>query len=127
VTGCVLTESVPDERSVKDRRRVARFPFAAAAEITETAFGTRMQVYTSDLSLFGCYVRMTNPLPRGAQVIIRISTETDFFEAPATVAFSQPNLGIGLAFHDVNAHFLPTLKKWLAEAMQAITRANQKD
>jgi len=122
-----LTEFARNEANGKDRRRVPRFPFEASAEITEIESGKKTNANTSDLSLFGCYVRMQDPPPRGTQLLIKIYTESDFFEGHATVAFSQAGVGIGLSFHDVHPHFLSTLKKWLAEAMKAMTKIEHPD
>ena len=114
-----MTTSAPkDNRPEVDRRRAPRYPFVATAEIVETSSGARIYARVSDLSLYGCYLDMSNPLPTGAHVFVKIFTDTDFFEADASVAYSQPNLGVGLAFRDVKPSFLPTLHKWLLQAMQ---------
>jgi hypothetical protein len=114
-----MTNSAPrGNRPVADRRRTPRYPFVATAEIAEVSSGTRMYARVSDLSLYGCYLDMSNPLPSGAHVFVKIFTDADFFEADASVVYSQPNLGVGLAFRDVKPHFLPTLQKWLLQAMQ---------
>jgi len=104
--------------SAHDRRRTPRYPFVASAEILEKISGTRMFARVTDISLYGCYLDMSNPLPSGSHVFVKIFRGTDFFEAEASVVYSQPNLGVGLAFREVKQHFLPTLKMWLQEAMQ---------
>jgi hypothetical protein len=104
---------------------VPRFPFDAAAEIIEEGSTTRTPVRVSDLSLYGCYLRISKPLPCGTHLQVIISRDYDFFEAPATVAYSQENHGNGLSFHDVKPHFLPTLQKWLAQALRDFTKANE--
>lgn len=113
-------ESQPSEAMVSaiERRRVSRYPFVADAEIVEEISGARMFVRVTELSLYGCYLDMHQPLPSGSQLFVKIFTGTDFFEAEATVVYSQPNIGVGLTFREVNQHFLPTLKKWLQNAMQ---------
>ena len=114
-----MTTSDPrGNRPETDRRRTPRYPFVATAEIVEISSGTRIFARVSDLSLYGCYIDMSNPLPTGAHVFVKIFTDADFFEAEANVVYSQPNLGVGLAFHDVKPAFLPTLHKWLLQAMQ---------
>jgi hypothetical protein len=80
--------------------------------------GSPASARVTDLSLNGCYVDMPNPLPTGARVFVKIFTHIDFFEAEASVVYSQPNLGVGLAFLHVKPHFLATLRKWLLQAMQ---------
>lgn len=96
-----------------------RYPFVAQAELSENAFQTRLFARVTEISVNGCYLDMMNPLPTGTEVFVKIFTTEDFFESAATVVYSQPNLGMGLAFHDVSRHFLPSLQKWLLEAMQA--------
>jgi hypothetical protein len=104
-----------------DRRRSPRYPFIAAAEIIEVASGTKLPTRVSELGLNGCYLEMTNPLPQGTAVVVKIFPRADFFEAPATVAYSHPDLGLGLEFHDVKPFFHSVLKKWLLAAMLSKT------
>jgi hypothetical protein len=105
-------------RSKVEQRRAPRYPFVANAEIVEMSSGSRMFVQVRELSLYGCYLDMAQPLPSGAHVFIRIFTSTDFLETNACIVHSQPNLGVGLAFRELNPHFFPTLREWLHEAMQ---------
>jgi hypothetical protein len=115
-----LAISKPNEDERKeDRRQTPRFPFVANAEISETVSGTRILTRVTEISMHGCYLDMMNPLPKGTQVFVKIFTKTDFFEASATVVFSQAHLGVGVTFYDVSRHFLPTLQRWLLEAMRA--------
>jgi hypothetical protein len=115
-----LTIPTPNNPERKDdRRRTPRYPFVANAEVNETSSQTRIFARVSEISMNGCYLDMINPLPVGTEIFVKIFTETDFFESAATVMYSQPNLGVGLMFHDVSRHFLPSLQKWLLEAMRA--------
>jgi hypothetical protein len=107
----------PERRD--DRRRTPRYSFVANAEVSETASQIRIFARVSEISMNGCYLDMINPLPVGTEIFVKIFTETDFFESAATVVYSQPNLGVGLMFQDISRHFLPSLQKWLLEAMRA--------
>jgi hypothetical protein len=80
--------------------------------------GFRIHARTTEISLNGCFLDMANPLPVGQRVFVKIFTASDYFEAGATVVFSQPNIGIGIEFHDVSKHFQPTLQRWLLEGMR---------
>jgi len=100
-----------------ERRRTPRYPFIAAAEVVEVASGTKLPTRVSELGLNGCYLDMVNPLPQGTAILIKIFPRADFFEAPATVAYAHPNLGMGIEFHDVKPFFHSVLKKWLLSAM----------
>jgi hypothetical protein len=108
-----------------ERRRTPRFPFVASAEIVEISSGVRLDTRVSELSLYGCYLDMIVPIARGTLVLVRIFTETDFFEARANVVYSQTNLGVGLAFRDVRPQFLPVLEKWLQSAVRETFRAER--
>ena len=101
----------------KDRRRTPRYSFIASGEVIEDASGTKMSSRISELSLNGCYLDTANPLPMGTAVMVKIFTQTDFFEAPGDVVYSHPNLGMGIEFHDVKPLFQSVLKKWLLIAM----------
>jgi hypothetical protein len=52
----------------KEARHVPRFPFAAAAEITESVSPSKLNGRITDLGLYGGYVVMPNPLPPGSLV-----------------------------------------------------------
>jgi PilZ domain len=115
----VSTSLSKENPSGKDRRRAPRYPFVADAEIVEIGTGARIFVRVTEISLYGCYIEAPNPLPVGSRVYVMIFRQADFFESEAIVAYSRPNLGMGLALRGVAPHFLPTLRKWLLEAMQA--------
>jgi hypothetical protein len=70
-----------------------------------------------ELSLNGCYVDMENPYPMGTSLAIKLFTETEFFEAQASVLYCQPDLGMGLMFRETKPYYLMVLRKWLLAAM----------
>jgi hypothetical protein len=113
-----LTNALVAEEQ-KQRRRTPRYPFVADAEISEPASGKRIFARVREISMNGCYLEMSDPFAAGSQVCVKIFTATDFFESSATVAYSQTNLGLGLAFREVSPHFMPTMHKWLLQAMRA--------
>jgi len=49
-------------------------------------------------------------------VLVKIFAELETFEANGTVIYSQPNVGVGLAFRDTRPHFLAVLQKWVVLA-----------
>lgn len=101
----------------QERRRTPRYSFIANAEIIEEASGAKMATRVSELSLYGCYFDMVNPLPNGTPVKVKIFTDDGFFESRAAVVYSVQNMGMGVTFRDVSPHFLPILRKWLMKAM----------
>jgi hypothetical protein len=100
-----------------ERRRTPRYPFTADAEITELGSDKHIFARVREISMNGCYLTMTEPFTAGTAVFVKIFSETDYFESSGSVVYSQPNLGMALAFREVSHHFMPTLHKWLLEAM----------
>jgi hypothetical protein len=54
-----------------------------------------------------------------------IATDGEYFEADATVIYSNPSLGMGLVFRQVRPAFLTILRKWLLKAMQQNQTRNE--
>lgn len=98
------------------RRRVPRFPFSGTAEVLEKGAPASIAARVTELSLFGCFVQIANPLAKGAQILLKIYTEGRYFEAQGSVLYSQPETGMGVGFHNVNPHYLMVLRQWLIES-----------
>jgi hypothetical protein len=111
---CIRGEFVEDER-----RRIPRFPFIAKVEVIETGATAGVAARVTELSLYGCYVEISNPLAKGAHALLKVYSEGKYFESQGTVLYSQPSLGMGVGFLNVNPHYLTVLKLWLIEAAQA--------
>jgi hypothetical protein len=105
-----------------ERRRSTRIAFAASAEITDDAENARSASQVSHLSLHGCFVQLPNPFPEGTAVTIEIYRDEDFVESPATVAFFQPQRGMGLTFNGMEPQFASILKKWIPQG-EAVRRS----
>jgi hypothetical protein len=96
-----------------ERRRAPRFSFIAAAEVLAENGRTRLSARISDISATGCYVDTLNPLVGGTPVRLKILTDTQVFEAPATVMYAHANLGMGLRFGEVLPNSQDVLQDWL--------------
>ena len=53
-------------------------------------------------------------------MFVKIVTESEFFEAKGSVIYSRPNVGFGLAFLEVESHFVRVLQGWLRSAKEKI-------
>ena len=115
----VERSSFGGERMNTERRRGARLPFIASAEVVDAQSGTKMNVRVSELSSHGCYLDTINSLPIGSHIQLKIVTDTETFEAPATVIYAHPNFGMGVAFTEMKPESLAILQKWLASATAA--------
>jgi hypothetical protein len=98
-----------------ERRRSHRYPFTAAAEAIDLRSQTRVTGRSSDLNFGGCYIDTLNPLTVGAAVRVKIERERHQFEALATVAYSHPSMGMGLAFTQIKPQDQALLQKWMAQ------------
>ena len=101
----------------QDRRRSPRYPFVGSIEMREGTSEDKRIARVKELSLNGCYVDAESPYPVGASLAIKLFTETEFFEAQASVVYSQPNQGMGLMFRETKPYYLMVLRKWLLAAM----------
>jgi PilZ domain len=108
-----------------ERRKTPRYPFIATAEVIEKGTQGSVSTRVTELSLYGCYVEMASPLAKGAQVTLKIYASSKYFESVGNVVYSQPGLGFGVCFQNVNPHYLTVLRQWLIEAAQA--RFGKKD
>ena len=85
----------------------------------ETGAPAGIAARVTELSLYGCYVEISNPLAKGAHAVLKVYSEGRYFESQGTVLYSQPSLGMGVGFLNVNPHYLRVLKLWLIEAANA--------
>jgi PilZ domain len=109
----------------QERRRALRFPFDASAEFVAENSEAKVTARVSEISLSGCYLQTAQPLPRNTTIFVKIFAEATFFEAQATVAYEQPNKGMGLEFREVRPYFLTVLRRWLLEAMTTKQRPGE--
>jgi hypothetical protein len=98
-----------------ERRRHQRFPFNATADIVEPRSNTHINGRTSDLGQGGCYVDTLSPFPAGTLVKVRISRESQSFEAEATVTYSVVGMGMGLAFTAIQPQHLKIFRNWVLD------------
>lgn len=101
----------------QERRRNPRYPFIGSIEMREATSEDKRTARVKELSLNGCYVDIESPYPMGASLAIKLFTETEFFEAQASVVYSQPDRGMGLMFRETKPYYLMVLRKWLLAAM----------
>jgi PilZ domain len=102
----------------RERRRTPRYVFFASAELFELKSEVRVASRVSELSLNGCYLDMMNPFPVDTLVLLKIWAEEKLFAAKAKIIYSQPNMGAGVVFLEVEPQYQPILQHWLDEAEQ---------
>lgn len=100
----------------RERRRTPRYVFFASAELLEEKSEVRVASRVSELSLYGCYLDMMNPFPKDTLVLLRIWTDERIFQTKGRIIYSQPNMGAGVVFLDMQPMYQPILQSWLEEA-----------
>ena len=99
----------------EERRSAPRYLFVADVEITEILTDTRLRARTSDLSIGGCFLDMLNPCPRGTEIRVKILHGGMSFTALGRVAFLVPNIGMGIAFTNIDGNQISVLREWLLD------------
>lgn len=96
-------------------RLVPRYSFVVDTELTDVQSGIQIKARTKDLCLFGCGVDTLKPLPKGANVRIKLSHGGTEVEALAKVIYARSDLGIGVAFTSLEREVEQILEGWIAE------------
>ncbi len=98
-----------------ERRGAPRYPLIFAAEVTEVSSGAKLSARTADVSRTGCYIDTLNPTPPGTEILVRLTHETETFEASGRIVYSSPGMGMGVAFVNVAPEQQARLDRWIAE------------
>lgn len=101
----------------RERRRTPRYMFFASAELLEEKSEVRVASRVSELSRYGCYLDMMNPFPKDTSVLLKIwRDEAHVVQTKGRIIYSQPNMGAGVVFTDLEEKYIPVLEEWLAQA-----------
>ena len=120
----IVVRGSPPEATIGylEKRRSPRYSFIASAELIEVSADVRIATRVSELSLHGCYLDMMNPFPKDTFVLVKISAGDAFFEAKSKIVYSQPNMGAGVGFLEVDAASQAVLDRWLDGAAKDLQR-----
>jgi hypothetical protein len=113
-----ISKNQPSRTGVRDRRYAIRFPFAADVEIIDMESGSRAVGVTSDISLGGCFVCTSKPLPVATRVRITLTRKGQRIEALAVVRILKPRIGMGIEFIDVEGAYHDLLCRWIEQIRQ---------
>jgi len=112
----VSNSSVP---GVRDRRYAIRFPFAADVELIDLESGKQVEGVTSDISLGGCFVCTSKPLPMNARARMKLTRKGQVIEALVVVRIVKPRIGMGVEFFDLEPPYNDMLIAWIDALRQA--------
>ena len=98
---------------VRDRRYAIRFPFAADAQLIDLESGKQVDGVTSDISLGGCFVCTSKPLPVQARARMKLLRKGQTLEALVVVRIVKPRVGMGIEFFDLEPPNSEILSAWI--------------
>jgi hypothetical protein len=96
-----------------ERRGATRYNFGAIAEVIDLDQPDELVSLTRDLSLSGCFVMTTTPLPKGTRVRVRIMRSNGEFTAIGNVTANVTPTGMGIAFTQLEPNDRAILERWL--------------
>jgi len=77
--------------------------------------GVRVEGVTSDLSMGGCFVCTSKPLPVKTRVRVTLKRKEQIIEALAVVRIVKPRVGMGLEFIDLDSPHDEVLAGWMEQ------------
>lgn len=102
----------------RSQPQAPRYAFSAPAELSRTGADATETMRVNEISLHGCYLDEATSFSRGTQVTLKIYSSEQTFEATASILYSQPTLGTGLAFREVKPYAMAILRDWLQQALE---------
>lgn len=98
---------------VRDRRYTIRYPFAADAELIDLESGKQVEGVTSDISLGGCFICTSKPLPINSRARLKLTRKGQVLEALVVVRIVKPHVGLGIEFFDLESRNSEILASWI--------------
>jgi len=98
-----------------ERRATPRYALIAPTEIVEPIANVHLTGRTAEIGLGGCYVDVTNPLPKGTIVQLSIQRDQGVLKIWGRVVYAHENIGMGVQFFNIEPPQHATLKTWIDE------------
>jgi PilZ domain len=98
-----------------ERRRARRYPFVASVELVDLQSDLQLQARVTDLSLYGCGVAASKPIPTGNKLRIRITRKGSTFSASSKVVYARADGDMGIVFGRMEPNDQMILEKWISE------------
>jgi hypothetical protein len=85
-----------------ERRKMVRLVSTDTVEVIALATGMHFSMHLRDIGVGGCFIDTLLPFAVDARVRIRLSHGIVEFETEGRVAHSQPGLGMGISFDELD-------------------------
>ena len=113
----------PAAGSANNRRRDSRYRASGGAKVTEIGAPAGQWTTLHDLSIGGCYVETTNPLPPTTPVEVVLHIDDIQVNARGAVTVSHRLVGMGVQFKEVSSLNRARLEQIMIRLMQTSTEA----
>jgi hypothetical protein len=113
-----IAKSPIRKSGVRDRRYAIRYPFAADVELIDLETGTHSTGVTSDISLGGCFICSSKPLPLKSRARVTLSRKGQSIQGLAVVRIVKPRIGMGIEFIDIDSSGHELLSRWIEQLRQ---------
>jgi hypothetical protein len=100
-----------------ENRRSPRYKCQGSARLQEAGSAVSIWVKFADISMHGCYMETTTPLPVGAVLGLQLEVNGIRVAAAGEVCVTYPNLGMGISFSKILAED----RKRLRELVRSIS------
>jgi PilZ domain len=110
-----LSKDHAQRSGVRDRRYAIRYPFAADADLIDLESGTHSSGVTSDISLGGCFICTSKPLPIRTRARMTLSHKGKVAEGLVVVRIVKPRIGMGIEFVDLGPVDHAVLSRWIEQ------------
>ena len=96
-------ENVEQKEWTNERRKMRRLMFIASVDVMDLATRETFNLRMTDIGMGGCFVDMIFPFSIGARVCVTLDRQMIQFQADGRVVYSQPQVGMGIAFDELDA------------------------
>lgn len=115
---------VTPAQDAHDRRRYPRFKSTNSIEIYPSGQTVPIRARTTDLSMGGCFIEMSNPVAKGTQIRVSLWLKDVKVWANCRVVTSTPGFGVGVEFSEMSDLEKTQLKQFI-DGMRQPDRARR--
>jgi len=113
-----LDKDSSQRTGLRDRRYAIRYPFAADAEFIDLESGVQVNGITCDISLGGCFICTSKPLPAKARARFTLHRKGQSVRGLSVIRIVKARVGMGIEFLDLEPGCDEILQRWIDQLRQ---------
>jgi hypothetical protein len=110
----------------QDRSQQSWYPFCAYAELLVENSDICLAAHVGELIRQGCHLHLTDRVPSGTAVVVRIYAWPHFFQVRGTVCYAEHRIGVGVNFEKIESDHASVLEACLIEAEEQQRKRQQR-